>query len=326
MPANLTPEYRAAEEAFRQAKTPEEKLAALEEMLATIPKHKGTEKMQADIKRRISKLRRQREEKGGGPKDNPFLIERQGAGQIVMLGYPNAGKSSLLASLTNAKPVIADYPFSTALPLPGMMSFEDILIQLVDTPPITSEGIPGNLTATLQGADGYFIVVDASSDECLDQAATSLAFLRQKRLVRDQVPEGVRAVTIQECLILANKCDLPEAEDNLSVLTELAPEGVKVLPVSALRKTNLEELRRLAFRLLDVIRIYSKVPGKEPDMDAPFVMPRGSTVTDFAFAVHKDIAENLKSARVWGSARFDGQAVPYDYELEDKDVVELHAN
>ena len=105
MPANLTPQYLKAEERYKQAKTDPEKLLALEEMLATIPKHKGTEKLQGDIKQRISRLKKESlKKKGSHHWESDFFAVKEGAGQIVILGPPNTGKSQLLASLTSAHP------------------------------------------------------------------------------------------------------------------------------------------------------------------------------------------------------------------------------
>ncbi|MEC9488062.1 MAG: GTPase [Halanaerobium sp.] len=326
MPANLTPQFYAAEEAFRNAKTVEGKIAALEEMLAVIPKHKGTDKMQADIKRRISKLRKEGEKKGGGSRqDDPYLVEKQGAGQVVLMGFPNCGKSSLVAALTNAKVKVAPYPFTTPLPQPGMMPYEDINIQLVDTPPITEEGIPGPFTTTIRNADFLILFTDLNSDDCVEQLQLILEFLEERRLLRkeEEMIPGVPAFTRDELLILGSKADTEGSQERLQIMRELIPDCPKVMPVSINTGQNLKELKQIIFKRLQVVRIYTKAPGKDPDLDKPFILRLGSTVTDFAQEVHKEIAENLKQARVWGSARFDGQAVPQDYILHDKDIVEL---
>lgn len=323
VPANLTPAYKSAEQAFKEAQTKEAKLAALEEMLAVIPKHKGTEKLQAELKKKLAKLRAVEDQRGGtGPQHNPFLVEPQGAGQIVVVGFPNTGKSALVSTLTNAKTTVADYPFATTVPQPGMMPYLDVLVQLVDTPPLTSEGIPGNLMPTFQSADAFLVLVDASCDESLEQVTMTMDLLRQRRLVRDSVPQGVRALTAERCLVVATKCDLPTASENLQIIEELWNQA-PLFPVSVRSKLNLEELRRRLFAVLDVIRIYTKAPGRDPDLERPFVLPNGSTVIELAERIHKEVAANLKGARVWGSARFDGQNVAQEYVLADGDVVEL---
>lgn len=323
MPANLTPQYHAAEAAFKAARSREEKLAALEEMLAVIPKHKGTEKIQADIKRRMARLREEQDKRAGVSTFNPFVVEREGAGQVVLLGCPNAGKSALVGALTRAKVNVADYPFSTPLPVAGMMPFENILIQLVDTPPVTHEEINPEMIGTLRNADALLLVVDASSGDCLSDLDALTRHLTDRRIIRPEPIEGIRSHTWDECLLVATKSDAGDSGDHIEMMREMAPRGLDILAVSATAGSNLEELRRRLFQLLGVIRIYSKVPGKEPDMTAPFVIEKGSTVVDFAGEIHRDFPKKLKAARVWGSSRFEGQVVPRDYILADGDIVEL---
>ncbi|HOL18134.1 MAG TPA: 50S ribosome-binding GTPase [Bacillota bacterium] len=321
MPANLTQQYHHAEERYRQAKTTEEKLKALQEMMAVIPKHKGTEKLQADIKRRIARLKeegqKKKQSKGGY---NPFGVEKQGAGQIVLAGYPNCGKSALVGALTRAKVKVADYPFSTPLPVSGMMPYEDIYIQLVDTPPLTSDNVPPGLLGTFREADALLLVIDCSTPECLDQLEGLLEVLQEREVI-DLSEEG-EIIAPVPFMVLAAKIDKAGSEDNLEVLRQLRPE-LEIAPVSAYRSDTLEPLKEKLFALLNIIRIYGKAPGRPAEMEQPFILRKGSTVLDFAGMVHKDFPQRLKSALVWGSSRFDGQAVPRDYVLEDRDVVEL---
>lgn len=326
MPANLTQQYYAAEEAYKKATTPEEKLAALEEMLATVPKHKGTEKIQADIKKRISRLRKEgsQTQGSGSRQEDPFYIEPQGAGQVLLLGAPNCGKSALVQSLTNAKTQVAEYPFATALPVPGMMKHEDVSIQLVDTPPFIAEGIPGNFSAAIRNSHMLALVIDLTDQDCIDHLSSMLEYLKEKRILRDEVPPGVRALTLDKVLVLANKADIAQWEEMIEMITELVPDCPTILPVSAVTGYNLDEFRSQTFQRLQVIRVYTKRPGKEPDLDRPFILPAHSTVLDLATSIHKDLAENLRTAKVWGSAKFDGQAVNHDYILSDKDIVELN--
>ncbi|NLG79514.1 MAG: TGS domain-containing protein [Firmicutes bacterium] len=326
MPANLTPQYLEAEQAFKEAKTTAEKIAALEEMLAVIPKHKGTEKLQADIKRRLSKLREEGEKKAKTGRQDPFLVERHGAGQVALVGFPNSGKSALVGALTRAKVTVADYPFSTVLPVAGMMQFEDIWIQLVDMPPVTPGEMPPGMGGALRNADALLIVVDVSSDDCLDQLEGVLGLLGEKRILRSEseLEAGARGHTLEDCMVVATKVDTPRAKENLEILKEYLPPGLEMVPVSVSSGESLEVLRRRVFELLRIIRIYTKVPGQPPDMGQPFVLKKGSTVVDMAAAVHRDFPSRLKNARIWGSARFDGQSVPRDYVLQDRDIVELH--
>lgn len=324
MPANLTPQYHMAEENYKKAATIEEKIAALEEMLAVIPKHKGTEKLQADLKKRLSKLREEGASKSSVKRFDPFNIERQGAGQVMLFGYPNTGKSSLLNALTRANTKVADYPFTTTLPVSGMMPFEDVCIQMVELPPITAEISPPGISGALINADIILVVFDLSSDQCLDQVSESLYFLKRKKVVRNEEISGMRGIPPERVILLGNKGDRPEKEENLELTKELVQTDFSIFTASATSGENIEQLKRVLFQTLGVIRIYSKTPGKDPDMKVPFVLKKGDTVLDLAEKIHKDIAKKLKSARVWGSAKFDGQSVPRDYALQDRDIVEIN--
>jgi len=320
VPANLTPQYYEAEERFRRAKNTEEKVQALEEMLSVIPKHKGTEKLQADIKRRLSKVREEGKKKKSSSKGyDPFGVEKQGAGQIVLAGYPNSGKSSLLTTLTRAKVKVADYPFTTALPASGMMPYKDTWVQLVDTPPLSVDNVPSGLIGTFKEADALLIVIDVSTADCLEQMDGLMQVLQEREVI-DLSEEGEIIAPIPY-LVVANKIDHPDAQENLEVMQELMP-GFNPLAVSN-QGNNLEDLKDRLFEILDVIRVYGKPADREADMERPFILKRGSTVLDFAEGVHKDFPEQLKSALVWGSSKFDGQAVARDYVLEDGDIVEL---
>ncbi len=320
MPANLTPQYYEAEEKYRRAKTPEERIQALEEMLKVIPKHKGTERLQGDIKRKLARVREEGKKKKSPAKGHdPFGVEKQGAGQIVLAGYPNSGKSSLVTSLTRAKLKVADYPYTTAIPATGMMPYKDTWVQMVDTPPLMEENVPSGLIGTFKEADALLIIIDVSTAECLEQYEGLMKVL-QGREVIDLSEEGEIIAPIP-FLVAANKIDHMEAEENLEVMKELMP-GFDPLTVS-INGNGLEELKDRLYNLLDVIRIYGKSPDRLADMERPFILKRGSTVLDFAEQVHKDFPEQLKSALVWGSSKFDGQAVAREHVLEDGDIVEL---
>lgn len=324
MPANLTPEYMAADKKFKAAATPRDKLAALEEMLATIPKHKGTEKMQADLKRRIAKLRNEvQQRKKGAARGKPFYqIDKEGAGQIVLVGGPNVGKSMLLGAVTNAEPEVADYPFTTRVPQPGMCTYENVQFQMVDLPPIAPEFAEGWLYGIIRTADAAVLVVDLAADDLLSDTSAVLDQLGAAniRLVpgAPDVPGEKRAFAV------ANKLDVHGAGDRLAMLREFLGQ-LPVLPVSAVAGTGLDSLREQMFELLDVIRVYSKPPGKKVDLSAPFILRRGATVLDAADAIHKDFVAKLKYARLWGGETYQGQMVGRDHVLKDGDILELHA-
>ncbi len=319
MPANLTPQYYEAEEKYRRATTPEARIEALQEMLKVIPKHKGTEKLQGDIKKRIARFKEEGKKKKQSKGFDPFGVEKQGAGQVVLAGYPNTGKSSLVGALTRAKVKVAEYPFATALPVSGMMPYKDTFIQLVDTPPLAEDNIPSGLIGTLKEADALLVLVDVSTAECLEQLEGILNILQEREVIDLYGEEDVLAPV--PFMLLANKIDNPDAEENLEVLKELWP-GLDFLKVSG-NGPGLEELKEKIYTMLDVIRVYGKSPDREADLDRPFILKRGNTVLDFAEQVHREFPDKLKSALVWGSSKFDGQAVARDYPLEDGDIVEL---
>jgi ribosome-interacting GTPase 1 len=327
MPANLPPEYFDAEKRFKQASSPSEKIVALEDLIATVPKHKGTDKLRADLRRKLSQLKKDAIKKKKGGRVDLYTVPKEGAAQIALVGFPNAGKSSLLASLTNATPVIAEYPISTIMPLPGMMPYEDIQIQLVDLPPIGNESTDGWVSGILRYADALIIVVDLSDDPEI-QAELLIDQLKRWNIhiITDhphselQTPQGLS----KKVLIVANKQDLPGTEESFLQLKKKFGHATPCIAVSALRKENIEDLKRTVFDLSGVIRVYSKPPGKEPDLSTPFTIPSGSTLLDLASSIHKEFSHNMKFARIWGSARFDGQRVEKHHILKDKDIVEIH--
>ena len=323
MPANLTPEYLEADRRFKAAATPQDRLSALEEMLATIPKHKGTEKMQADIKRRIAKIRQEVQRHRGATRGKPFYhLDKEGAGQIVLVGAPNVGKSTVLKGLTNAQPEIADYPFTTRAPLPGMVVFENVQVQLVDLPPVSPETAEGWLYGIIRTADAVALVVDLATDELLTQTALVRNLLAQANLSLAAQPRGPNQ---RRALIVANKLDASGAAQRLALVREFIAGELPVLPVSASEGAGMETLRQELFRLLGVIRVYSKPPGKKADFSAPFILKQGATVLAAAEAIHKDFVARLKYARLWGRDEFQGQMVGREHVLEDGDVIELHA-
>jgi len=329
MPANLTPQYKEAEERYRQAETTEEKLAALDEMMAIIPKHKGTEHMRADIKRRISKLKQVDEKKTGGRRGTEYNVEKEGGGQVALVGPPNSGKSKLLSRITNAQPEIGDYPFTTQRPLPGMMPYEDINFQIVDMPPITEEFTEPWMAAIARNADAVLLVVDVSDSEVLDKIETTLGVLEKYRVRlygydRPACGDELGLIVCRKTILVANKMDGPDGVGNLEVVHEFIGDQFPIVPVSAESGEGLEQLKQDVFAMLDVVRSYTKIPGKPADMGAPYVVPRGTTVIELATMVHKDFAERLRFARIWGHGKFEGQMVSRDYVLQDKDIIEFH--
>jgi ribosome-interacting GTPase 1 len=328
MPTNLPPEYYDVEERYRAASTVPERILYLEEMLSVIPKHKGTDKLRADLRRKLSKLKdAAASRKGGSRQISPFQIEKEGAGQVAVIGPANVGKSSLVAALTNADTVIAAYPYSTSVPIPGMMTFENVQVQLIDTPPLSAEFEDPQLMALIRQADMALLLLDLQATP-IQQLEDSLALLDKHRIIpahlRDQYFDDTRRLTFKLLLVLVNKTDDERLDDDFQALCELLSEQPCPLrPISASAGRHLDELRQTVFDGLNIVRIYSKPPGKAANMDAPFVMKRGGTVQDFAAKVHRDFVDSLKSARVWGVGVYDGQMVGRDHVLHDGDVVEL---
>ena len=323
MPANLPPQYFEAEKNFRLAKTAPEKIVALEEMLAIMPKHKGTDHLRAELRRRIAKLTQMSDKKSATHRAS-MVIEKEGAAQVAVIGLPNAGKSQLVSSITNASLDVAEYPFTTHAATPGMMEFENIKIQLIDTPPLAPQSIEFWLPHMLRRADALLIMVDLS-DAPLAQMETITAQLEKMRIGIGvgEAEEGVM-LSQQKALIVGNKLDLDNNRKNYTALQNKYKEQLPVMAISAKEGTGLEELRFKTYQILDIIRVYTKTPGQKPDFNDPIILDRGSTMEDAASEVHKDFRAKLKYARVWGSGKHDGIMVKRDHILQDGDVIELH--
>ncbi len=325
MPANLPPQYFEAERRLRTAKDPEEKIEALQAMLAIMPKHKGTDRLHGGLRRKIAKLSEEAERKYATARRAGFSIRREGAGQVMLVGPANAGKSQLLAAVTEASPEIAPYQFTTKTPIPGMMKFEDIHIQLVDTPPIGHRNVRMLLGNSLRGADLIAIVVDLATGPIIQVVATleALAEARIEPSVRG-ARESATESYCREMLIIGNKSDSGNANHNLRQLTEQYANLFPIVSISAKEKSGLEELKRAIFEALDILRVYTKAPGTRADLSQPVILKRGSTIGDAAAAIHKDFKKELKYALLWGSGKYNGQSVSKSHVLQDRDVVEFH--
>ncbi len=340
MPANLSPEYKAAEAAFRKSREPRERLDWLREMLRTIPKHKGTEHLQADIKARIKDLSGELENarRGSGHGGPALVIRPEGAAQVALIGPPNAGKSALHARLTGSGAHVAPYPFTTQYPEPGMMPFEDIRFQLVDLPAVSAEHPVPWLAGALQTADAALFVVDLTDPSDVDQLQAVRALLAQKRV--DLVGGAGAALGASPAdedagsdpfavhlptLLVANKAEaVADAAAEVRTLEELAGADYPVLAVSADTGLGLAAIATWLFERLAIVRVYTKVPGHPADRQRPFTLRRGQTVGDVANLVHRDLVRSLRYARIWGASGFDGQHVGPEHVVADRDVVELH--
>ncbi len=327
MPANLPPQYFEAEKRYRLARTPQEKIQTLEEMLRIMPKHKGTDRLQGELRRKISLLKKEASSRqSGGRRADNYFVEKAGAGQVVMAGPPNSGKSSLLGCLTNARPEVADYPFTTRSPQAGMILFQNVRIQLVDVPPVQLELTEPWVYAIFRNADVLWIVLDLSSDDLLQEAEAMMQALDGASISpvgKHKQPEQEERLS-KRTLLVANKLDLPKSRDHLEILQEFYGQIFEILAVSARSLEGLHELVFASFKALNILRAYTKAPGKEPDLKEPVILPLGSTVADFAEQIHKDFAQKLKFARIWGKDKHDGQRVHLDFPLSDGDILELH--
>jgi ribosome-interacting GTPase 1 len=328
MPANLPPQYSKVEDEYRRAATAAERLEKARELFRLLPKHKGTEKLQSELKQRISRLKDEIDHAKSGKKAGPsHRVPREGAGQVVLVGPPNAGKSALLKALTHAQPEVAPYPFTTHSPQPGMMRWQDVQIQLVDLPAITDDYFEPWVSNVVRAADAAWLVVDLSDDGLVEAAESTVARLARAHVeLVHTLPFDVEdeAVCHLRTLVVANKADAPDAELRLEFLGDWAAGRWPLIPVSAATAQGLDTLTEQTYRLLEILRVYTKAPGKPADKTHPFTLDVGGTVLDLARLVHRDLEHSLKFARVWGSGVFDGQTVGRDHILQDADVVELH--
>lgn len=335
MPANLSPDYKKAEQAFRAAGDERERLDCLKEMLRTIPKHKGTEHLQADIKSRIKSLSDELSgPKKGGKRSGPVhSIRAEGAAQIALIGPPNGGKSSLHAKLTGSRAVIGPYPHTTHELMAGMIPYADINFQLIDLPAISDDFVAPWIQTALQSADAALLVVDLADPSSPEAIGLVLERLEQKKVTL--VPEwpANSAASDDEdslfhirlpTLLVATKADIASGPEDLDALVELAGVDFPSLTVSTTMGEGLDRVAAFLFEHLGIVRVYTKLPGKPPEGNKPFTVRQGATVLDVAMLVHRDIAGSLRYARAWGEQVYDGQQVGPEHLVADGDIVELH--
>ncbi len=362
MPTNVTPEYKKAKEEFQKARDPAERLACLKEMLRTVPKHKGTDHLQAEIKTRIKQLTEETAgPKKGAVKTGPVhTVRPEGAAQIALVGPPNSGKSTLHDRLTGSHAETGPYPNTTHAPLPGMFAYSDVFFQLVDLPPVSPTYMESWMPNALQPARAALLVVDLSVPGCVEQVSAIKDRLDQKRITlverwpgtiergdldiageasKPRATSGTTAGdptheetfelddpfrTYLPTLLVANKSDLEWDRDEISVLEELVGAAYPAIAVSAKTGWGLDRVGPVLFKGLGIVRVYTKAPGHPPDKERPFTVFKGDTIHDVAQLVHRELAFSLKYARVWGSGKFEGQRVGKDHVVSDGDIVELH--
>jgi small GTP-binding protein len=316
MPANLTPQYMDAEKRFKQAQSVQDRMTALEEMMATIPRHKGTEKLQAELKKKMSALRKESEQTKKGGRRESFVVEREGARQLALVGAPNSGKSQLVRALTHATPEVAEYPYTTRVPIPGMLIYDNVHLQLVDLPPISPEYTESWVAQIIRNADAVLWIVDLSDDDVLDRLEETRTFLANAHTTLETM----------KVLLIGNKKDADGADAREGLVREVYQSRFPMTTISAAAASSdeIEQVKGVVYDFLDVVRVYTKAPGKKPDFTDPYVVNRGSTVLDVAEKVHRDFMENLKYARIWGEGKAEGIMVPRDFVISEGDVLELH--
>lgn len=262
-----------------------------------------------------------------GKRGSAYNIRKEGAGQVVLVGLPNAGKSQLVAALTEAAPEVADYPFTTKVPTPGMMKFENIQVQLVDMPPLIDREAKSWLYHLLRNADILLIMVDLGENPIAQMHAILAELEAMKvKLIGMEVKSDELLIGIarKKVLIVGNKNDLSNAADNFKLLSSRYGSQLPVVSISAQKGIGLEDMKRAIYGIFDIIRIYTKSPSAKADLNEPVILKKGSNIENAAASVHKDFLRSLKYAQVWGSGKFDGQRVSKGYVLAEGDVVEFH--
>src|SRR3989344_5672502 len=300
MPINASYEYYNAEKVYLEAKTLPEKILALEELIRVSPKHKSSENLLKELRTRLRKLKEKQEKskKIGKPTKKGIRKEHF---QCVLLGLPNSGKSSLLAKLTNARPKISPYSFTTSYPEIGTMDYQGVKAQIIDLPSIGSESLDQGMINT---ADCLLIVIENLSD--LQKTSTYLAKANGSKI------------------IILNKSDILSNEEKRKLEATLKSKKLPGILVSTVTNQNIEQLKELIFKQMHVIRIYTKEPGK-PSTKEPIVMSENSTVRNVAESILKGFSSKIKETKITGpSSKFPNQIVSLSHICKDLDIIEFH--
>ena len=214
-----------------------------------------------------------------------------------------------------------------------MLNYENIQFQIIDTPPVTADFVQPEILDLARNSDILLIIVNLGGDDVLDEVGVVTSKLKAAKIViaRDVHGDGVdenssstESSSIKPALIVANQIDVPNASDRLEILNEFYGETFEIYPLSAATGEGREHLEKAIYDKLEILRVYTKTPGKRVDRDDPLVLPMGSTVIDAAMRLHRDFAANLKFARVWGVNWHDGQSVSRDDHVHDGDILEFH--
>ena len=333
MPTNVTPQYREAEDRFREASTTPAKIDALREMLAIMPKHKGTDHLKAQLRGRLSRLLVELEELSSAKRAGriePFSLPKQGGGRATLVGPTNVGKSLLLSRATGAQARVGAYAGSTQEPVPGMLPYLDVRFQLVDTPPISNPGTQGRLYGLLRTSDVIVVVVDLTLD-AVGQVRAVFSDLEQwgfRLLGPDEEPDDENPILDKPAILVGNKADIGGSLDQFQELESAFGDEYPVVMASAEERVGLDDLGEAVFRALKVIRVYTKTPREKLEQFVrtdPVVLPQGSTMANAAEQVHRELGSASRYALLWGrSGKFEGQRVGRDHRLTDGDIIELH--
>lgn len=320
--------YHKAEREYRRAQSVAEQVECLQIMLRLLPKHKGTDKLQADLKSKLSEARQNLQQQANAPKTgHTFRLPRQGAGRVVIVGGPNCGKSRLLKELTHADPEVAEFPFTTREPLPAMMNFNGAQVQLVDTPPVTVGQLEPWMLNLVRTADAAVLVFDGSSDDAVEETAAVIREFSDRK-TRFATTTGFdetsfAVVNIRTLLVVTHANDA-DCSIRMELLAEAIDLNVPALEVEFTDKATEVTLRERIFEQLSLIRVFTKPPGQDADLTSPLTIPVDGTVETLAMQIHADLAANLKHAKIWSNVGHDGQIVGRDHRLRDGDIVELH--
>ncbi len=290
MPTNLPAEWFEVEKEFKEAKTREEKIRALEKLISVTPSHKGCENLRMQLKKKLAKLKRETPKKA---KRKSMYIQKVGDAQVVLLGYPNSGKSLLLKKLTGVGEE-SEIPYSTQKPIVGTLKYEDVRIQMIEIPAFWKP----ELLSIARNADLVICLIDLTD---YDYQINEILKLVSKEKFKD-------------VLFVGTKSDLVKYKDF----------NQNLILVSALEERGLKELSDKIWEKLNLIRVYTKAPGK-PKVEKPLILKKGSTVKDIIIKVHHDFLKNFRFARIWGSSKYPGEKVGLEYEVKDKDIVEIHS-
>lgn len=293
MPVNAGPEYFAAEKRYSQARTTEEKINALKEMIRLAPKHKGATHLLADLRKRLAKLRKEALIERKKSYKQKFVIRKEGAAQICIIGLTNSGKSTLLNSLTNTHVKVAEYPYTTKEPQVGMMLYNDLQFQLIEIP----SSFGSDSLGLLHSCDLVVVILDATQNA--DKQKDDLM-----KILKDSRLDSKILVFVK------NKSKVCGLDQNIICLD--AKSGI-----------GLDELKEKIWRRLNLIKVYTKSPNKPKDTPA-LALEKDSTVEDLAGEIHKDFITTFKFARIFNSTKFSGKKVGLEYKLQDNDVVEIH--